>query len=696
MMIDSNTTNVGEADRLASTWALRAILHPIAFRRLSKVSFVSGEEDVLRITGLGEIINKDISPQKLYQFAKKRLEQLEKTKSASKEPILRNIDLLANMIGLNKFEKEVILFASIMQLYPGLKESVEYLGGHNIPELINHLSVILRIQEINIYESLKINAPLCSSGLIDLNRRRYFIDMADRLEVLDGLVHVLQDPHADIESALSTFFYKAPASGLYLKDFCHLGEDLSIFQTFMEASLKESVTGVNVLIYGPPGTGKTELVRAFARDLGVSLYEVSCQFNDGEPASKDQRFRSYLLCQTLFARRQDCLILFDEIEDVFPSELSRLFGSGSRSGRYKGWTNRLMERNQVPAIWISNCITQIDPAFLRRFDFILEVPVPPDTVRRQMLQKMLGGLAVRDEWLEAMGKNPHLAPGHMEKAIKVAGLVSANDHAPTEKVLTRVVRNLQKAMGIHPHETTPRHTNASYELTLLNTDLRIDRLIEVCRQEPILSVCLHGPSGTGKTAFVHYLGAQLQKKIIARKASEILDPYVGQTEQHLADMFTQAAEPDEAILFLDEADSFLQDRSRSRHSWEITKVNELLVQMENFEGLFICATNLMETLDNAVFRRFDLKVKFDFLKPEQAWGFFVKILGNHALDITPDQEFPLKSKLMKISRLTPADFLLADRQLRLTGEEISPNRFIALLERESIYKYGELKYPVGF
>ena len=58
-------------------------------------------------------------------------------------------------------------------------------------------------------------------------------------------------------------------------------------------------------------------------------------------------------------------------------------------------------------------------------------------------------------------------------------------------------------------------------------------------------------------------------------------------------MFFEARQQ-EAILVLDEADSFLSDRRYASKSWEVTQVNELLTQMEAFEGIFVCTTNLLE------------------------------------------------------------------------------------------------------
>ena len=128
------------------------------------------------------------------------------------------------------------------------------------------------------------------------------------------------------------------------------------------------------------------------------------------------------------------------------------------------------------------------------------------------------------------------------------------------------------------------------------------------------------------------------------------------------------AEESKAILFLDEADSLIRDRSGANHSWEVSQVNEMLTQMENFkgifiaatnfDGIFIAATNFDGTLDMASRRRFALKVKFGYLKPEgieALWrGFF------------PSVAFPDAVKNMHM--LAPGDFNAAYSTLRFYDE----------------------------
>ena len=139
-------------------------------------------------------------------------------------------------------------------------------------------------------------------------------------------------------------------------------------------------------------------------------------------------------------------------------------------------------------------------------------------------------------------------------------------------------------------------------------------MIDGLRKHPEARLCFYGPPGTGKTAFGHWLARELKKPLMVQRVSDLVSPYVGTTEQNLARAFEKASE-EQAVLLLDEVDSFLQDRKKATQSWEVTAVNEMLTQMESYRGLFIASTNLMQGLDQATLRRFDLKVKFDFLRP---------------------------------------------------------------------------------
>lgn len=117
----------------------------------------------------------------------------------------------------------------------------------------------------------------------------------------------------------------------------------------------------------------------------------------------------------------------------------------------------------------------------------------------------------------------------------------------------------------------------------------------------------------------------------------------------------------------------------------------MLTQIESFNGVFIASTNLMSNLDEAALRRFDLKVKFDFLLPEQAWG----LLQNHCVGLDLDSPMEdLRRRVDRIEMLTPGDFAAVVRQGRFRPIE-SAVGFVLALEAECSVKQGEKK-TIGF
>ena len=145
---------------------------------------------------------------------------------------------------------------------------------------------------------------------------------------------------------------------------------------------------------------------------------------------------------------------------------------------------------------------------------------------------------------------------------------------------------------------------------------------------------------------------------------------------------------------LDEADSFLRDRRESRNSWEITLVNELLTQMEAFEGIFICSTNLMDNLDAASLRRFDMKIQFNYLGPQQAWTLFRQVIKDAGVPFRNQQHW--KAELAAYDNLTPGDFATIVRQRRFCTSKLIPEILLEGLKNESGFKPSHQKNGIGF
>ena len=143
-------------------------------------------------------------------------------------------------------------------------------------------------------------------------------------------------------------------------------------------------------------------------------------------------------------------------------------------------------------------------------------------------------------------------------------------------------------------------------------------------------------------------------------------------------MFKEA-ELEKAVLLLDEADSFLQDRRGAQRTYEVTEVNEMLQGMERYKGIFICTTNLFESLDPAALRRFTFKIRFMPLTAAQRETMFVtEALAGDAEQL----DASLKARLGRLEQICPGDFAAVKRQTDILATTFSPDEFLSQLEAE--------------
>ncbi|MDR9499932.1 MAG: ATP-binding protein [Hydrogenovibrio sp.] len=442
--------------------------------------------------------------------------------------------------------------------------------------------------------------------------------------------------------------------------------------------------GINVLVYGPPGTGKTQWVKLIANTLNQKLYEISAEDSEGEAVGPSNRIGLYQLTQRAFNSQKDALVLFDEVEDVFPAGTVMSFSSRGRDRVSKSWLNTLLEENPVPAFWVSNEVSQIDPAYIRRFDFVVEVPVPPRSVRLNMLEYAFDGLPVTQAWLKSLAESRVLSPALIDQVAQVVKRSTSFKQKPSCELETLILDRINATLSaqgkrkIQLKPPKPMH----YSTELINTTVDMDQLVEGLKISQAGRLCLYGYPGTGKTEFGHYLSEQLDRPLVKKRASDLLSPYVGESEQNIASAFEEARN-EGAILQVDEADSFLQSREDAKRSWEVTQVNELLTQMESFEGIFIATTNLVNRLDQASIRRFDWKLEFKPLTNHQAWLLFKECFGHNPKD-KPQKE--VQSALKQLNALTPGDFAVVSRKLKFLQSKPDASSILNMLAEEHQHK----------
>ena len=466
-------------------------------------------------------------------------------------------------------------------------------------------------------------------------------------------------------------------------DFDHLAQDRDHIENLVKGALAAGEAGVNIILYGPPGTGKTEFCRTLAERLGVALFGVGETDDNGGEPNRAERLSDLILAQALLARERNSLLLFDEMVDLLPDRDWPFFsGRGNRNAQSAGsklFMNRLLENAPVPTLWTANTSDNIPAVLMRRMKFALELRLPPPRIRARIWSRQLArnGISASPQEALSLAKDFAAAPG-VAAEVTAAARLTGGDIASVRRGLQGLARALSCEM---PAQRPP----ASFDLDLLQSDADLSELAErlACGNERRFSLCLQGPPGTGKSACVRYLADRLGLEVIQKRTSDLLSPWVGETEQNIAAAFREARD-DEAFLVFDEADSLLADRRYAVRNWEVSQTNEMLTWMESHPLPFACTTNFSDHLDTATLRRFIFKISLDYLSREQAASAFRSFF---------DRDPP--GEVFRLSTLTPGDFAVVRRKAEILGCLGEPNRLAALLHEECDAK-PEHRRPIGF
>jgi SpoVK/Ycf46/Vps4 family AAA+-type ATPase len=613
----------------------------------------------------------------------------------------KNIDALAGLLQLNRAERALLLYGTLARYQRDLRSILVEFKVNNAPEAYAAIADVAGVKASEVGEALRAGSRLERIGMVEnLISEHNITDLADLMKVSEKLPPVLMREYQTQSDLMAVFTRPAARSTLTAHDFAFVGDDVRLLSALLREAVARKEPGVNVLVYGPPGTGKTELARVVAAAAGLALFEVEYADRDGNALSGRDRYRSLQIAQVFLKGTVHSALLFDEVEDVFPpisSEAAQLMAraehvaaphTGSVSG--KAWVNQILESNAVPTLWVTNRIEQIDPAFRRRFAYHLELKSPPPGAREQLVRKTLEDVPVSEALVARLTERKGLTPAQIRTAVRFAQLAAAPAKSAVKSrrkaaapllddLIERQLKNADLALGRRP-DLVQRPSVTQYSLDMLNLESRyeIARIVTALKTRGHGCLCFHGAPGTGKTALAEHLAQQLERPLMIRRASDLVSKFVGETEQQMAAMFREA-EAEKAVLLLDEADSFLQDRRGAQRTYEVTEVNEMLQGMERHNGIFICTTNLMDSIDQAALRRFTFKIRFKPLTAAQRETMFVvEALAGNASRLTP----ALSQGLVRMDQLCPGDFAAVKRQIDILGETLEPSEFLAQLEAE--------------
>ena len=598
-------------------------------------------------------------------------------------PCTPTLKVLAEALDLSSIERDILNLVYLREEHEPLRMLLRECQAANPVRNVQRVAWILNRSPAEVNEALMGPGVLRQLELLMVCLR--VGDLEDFMMPSEFFSRLIQRAPLTQAELLDILVEPLPASRWTLADFPHLQDDLQFVAQALAEAGQTRQAGVNALFYGVPGSGKTEAAAALAAHANLFAVRVKSAGDQGNGLNREERLSAYGLVQRLLAARRDCVVVFDEVEDVFGAAGLHFLRAllDDRSGPNKGYLNRLLEENAVPAIWITNDGEGMDVAYQRRFLFPLAFRTPPRRVRQRIVDAQLGDVLADPGLREALAADPALLPAQFAAARRAVAL-SPNE--PPERVVARAVsaqRRLLQGSALPSQRQRPMVVDL--EFLNLAGDLDPARIIAAMERRGRGSLCLYGPPGTGKTEFAHVLADALDRELVVRRASELKSKYVGETEQQIAALFNET-DPARSVLFLDEVDSFLRDRTRAERSWEVSEVNELLQHMEAFPGIFVAATNLMSLIDPAALRRFDFKLAFQPLAEAQRCRLFAReVYGD------PDTEVSeaFAQALSRLQGLTAGDFANVVRQHHLLDEPLEPVRVLQRLRAELVARTRE-------
>ncbi len=483
-----------------------------------------------------------------------------------------------------------------------------------------------------------------------------------------------------------------------------------------------------VLLVGPPGTGKTLTAKALAESLGVNYIAlVGSEIMSKYYGEAEARLRKMF---EKAARNAPCLLFIDELDTIAPD---RAKVEGEVEKRVVGQLLSLMDGfNQTPGVIIlgaTNRPNHIDPALRRpgRFDREVIFGVPDTRDREEILQVLTREMPL-DETVN-LGVIASLA----------VGFVGADLKALTQKAAYRVLRNAISASNTDLEQINlPENIQVSQQdfiealkevkpsvlrkvavetpevswdeiggLEEIKTTLReavegallYPELYQHTQAKAPRGILLWGEPGTGKTLLAKALAAQARANFISIKGAELLNRWVGASEEAVREVFGKARQVAPCVLFIDEIDTLAPARGSYPGDSGVSDrvVGQLLTEMDGIvergEVLVVAATNRYEALDPALLRSGRLDLQLQVALPD--YNGRLAILAIHNRD-RPLGDVSLETWAQTTEGWNGADLELLSNQAALsavrqaTSRGISDPKLVNIAEKDFQVAYQRI------
>ncbi|TYI04949.1 hypothetical protein ES332_A10G054500v1 [Gossypium tomentosum] len=477
----------------------------------------------------------------------------------------------------------------------------------------------------------------------------------------------------------------------------------------------------HVLIYGPAGSGKTLLARAFAKSLEeheellAHVIFVSCSGLSLEKAPTIRQALSSFISEAL--DHAPSVVVFDDLDSIMQSSSDSEGSQPSTSvvALTKFLTDIMDEFGEKrksscgigPVAFIASVQSlESIPQSLSssgRFDFHVQLPAPAASERGAILKHEIQrrSLQCHDDIImdvasKCDGYDAYDLEILVDRAVHAAvGRFLPSDSGSEEHMNPMLVRDdfshaMHEFLPVAMRDITksaPDVGRSGWDDVGGLNDIRdaIKEMIELPSKFPNIfakaplrlrsNVLLYGPPGCGKTHIVGAAAAACSLRFISVKGPELLNKYIGASEQAVRDIFSKAAAAAPCLLFFDEFDSIAPKRGHDNTGVTDRVVNQFLTELDGVEvltGVFVfAATSRPDLLDAALLRpgRLDRLLFCDFPSPQERLDILTVL--SRKLPLASDVDLDAIAYMTEGFSGTDLQALLSDAQLAAVHEHLS-------------------------
>lgn len=591
--------------------------------------------------------------------------------------IEKKISSLKKMFKLTEQEIELVTFTTLLTLW---EYPEKYFANHLSLKYFGNRKYLTKMVAIKNSELEKILEGNLSKIKFLSEDRLHFAISTDFIDFF----------LKQSEKVLSRGFYKRlPLKTIPLTMHMNEHDEINYVLNLLK---KKPMTSTHILIYGAPGTGKTSYAKGLIKELKLTGYEIS---KNRENESHFRRM-GILACFNMTKEQENAVIVVDEADSLLNTCLLR----GPGETQDKDWLNQILEEKGIRMIWITNSIDALEDSVKKLFAYSIYFKPFNSRQRVQLWESILKKYRIKkifntNEILD-LAKKYDLRADVIGLAIQKA--LETNSPAEHAQYKSSIIRSLDAHLTLAHNcrqQTKKDKIEDQYSLDALNIKGNLSDMMEQITEfdrylrqndqgRPMnMNLLFYGSPGTGKSELAKYIAQQLDRDLICKRASDIVDTWVGATERNIKAMFEQA-EAEDAVLVIDEIDSFIYSRDKAMRSYEIRATNEFLTQMEKFNGILICTTNRIAHLDSASIRRFSHKIEFRYLSSAGCISFYKMFLA----PLTDESLSETTTKpLDMMINLTPGDFkVVRDKYRFMDRRKVNHEILLKSLEAESLIK----------